>query len=99
MFAGLDLDHDPTPVLWSLKTPRLWILGGENIDASNLETYRRLLAFKSTRLPISTVVYPHMEHGLQAFEAKDDERRSTRQPASLQRLIVAFARGQRLDAG
>lgn len=98
MFAGLDLDYDPAPVLRSLKTPQLWILGGEDIDAPYLQTYRRLLAFKSMKLPISIVVYPHVEHGLYAFETKGDERLSTRQPESLQRLIVAFARGQRLDA-
>jgi pimeloyl-ACP methyl ester carboxylesterase len=99
MFAGLDLDYDPMPVLRALGTPQLWILGGEDIDAPSLETRRRLLALRSTTRPISIVVYPDVEHGLYAFETVGDERLSTRQPASLQGLIVDFARGQRLDAG
>ncbi len=98
LFAGIIPDYDPMPVLRKLRTPQLWILGGEDIDAPYLETRRRLLALKKKGRPISVVVYPQVEHGLYAFEVKGEERLSTRQPASLQRLLITFAHGQRLDA-
>ncbi|MES2055386.1 MAG: alpha/beta hydrolase [Pseudomonadota bacterium] len=97
LFAGIIPDYDPMPVLRTLKTPQLWILGGDDIDAPYLETYRRLMALKKQGRPISVIVYPGTEHGLYRFEVKGDERLSTRQPASLQRLLTGFARGRRLD--
>lgn len=97
LFAGIIPDYDPMQVLRKLATPQLWILGGEDIDAPYLETRRRLLTLKKQGRPISVVVYPRVEHGLYAFEVKGEERLSTRQPASLQRLLATFARGQRLD--
>ncbi len=97
LFAGIIPDYDPMPVLRKLATPQLWILGGEDIDAPYLETRRRLIALKKRGRPISVVVYPQVEHGLYAFELKGEERLSTRQPASLQRLLASFARGQGLD--
>lgn len=97
LFAGIMPDYDPMPVLRRLKVPQLWILGGEDIDAPYLETYRRLLALRKQGRPISVAVYPHVEHGLYSFEVKGEERLSTRQPASLQSLLSGFARGARLN--
>jgi pimeloyl-ACP methyl ester carboxylesterase len=94
LFAGIIPDYDPMPVLQKLKTPQLWILGGEDIDAPYRETLRRLEALRKSGHPISVVVYRHAEHGLYAFELNGEERLSTRQPASLQRLLTDFARGQ-----
>jgi uncharacterized protein len=97
LFAGIMPDYDPMPVLRNLKASQLWILGGDDIDAPYLETYRRLLALKKQGHSISIVVYPHVEHGLYSFEGKGEERLSTRQPASLQSLLTGFARGRRLN--
>jgi pimeloyl-ACP methyl ester carboxylesterase len=96
LLAGIILDYDPMPILRKLKTPQLWILGGEDIDAPYVETRRRLLALKKAGHAISVVVYPHVEHGLYTFELKGEERLSTNQPASLQRLLTDFARGKPL---
>lgn len=98
LFAGLIPDYDPMPVLRKLKTPQLWILGGDDIDAPPIETRRRLLALKKRGSPISVVLYPHVEHGLYAFEVDGETRLSTRQPASLQTLLATFASGRPLDA-
>jgi uncharacterized protein len=97
LFAGIMPDYDPMPVLRRLKVPQLWILGGEDIDAPYLETYRRLIALKKQGRLISVAVYPHVEHGLYSFEIKGEERLSTRQPASLHELLTSFARGRRLN--
>ncbi|QNA86364.1 alpha/beta fold hydrolase [Sphingomonas sp. So64.6b] len=95
LLAGIIPDYDPMPVLTSLRTPQLWILGGEDLEAPLRETYRRLTMLKRSGRPISIKVYPHVEHGLYEFEVRGDKRLSTRQPASLQPLIVAFAKGQK----
>lgn len=94
LFAGLIPDYDPMPVLRKLKTPQLWILGGEDIDAPPVETQRRLMELKKRGRAISVVVYPAAEHGLFNFEVEKEERLSTRQPASLLRLLASFARGE-----
>lgn len=94
MLPDIIPDYDPMPVLGTLKTPQLWILGGEDIDAPYRETYRRLMSLKKDGHPIAIVVYPHVEHGLYAFETKGEERLSTRQPVSLERLLAGFARTQ-----
>ena len=94
LFAGLIPDYDPMPILRKLRTPQLWILGGDDIDAPPFETQRRLMALKKKGRPISVVVYPGAEHGLFLFETVGDERLSTRQPASLLGLLAGFARGE-----
>jgi pimeloyl-ACP methyl ester carboxylesterase len=90
-------DYDPMPILRELKTPQLWIFGKDDHEAPYLETYRRLMALKKEGRPISLMVYPHVEHGLYEFEVKGEERLSTRQPESLQRLLTGFARGEPLE--
>jgi len=98
LFAGILPDYDPIPVLEKLKTPQLWVLGAADIDAPYKETYDRLIMLKKKGLPISVVVYPEVEHGLYRFVTKGEDRLSTRQPESLQRLLTSFARGRTLDA-
>jgi uncharacterized protein len=90
-FNGVQPDYDPMPVLETLKVPQLWILGGEDIDAPHGETLRRLKKLKQEGHPISVVVYPHVEHGLYAFEEVDGNRLATRQPVSLLELLKDFA--------
>ncbi len=98
LFPGIILDYDPMPVLRKLQTPQLWILGGEDIDAPYRTTFGRLQSLRKQGRPIQIVVYPHVEHGLLAFETKGDERLSTRQPASLQRLLVSYTEGRPLES-
>jgi len=81
-FAGIPLHYDPMPVLRSLHTPELWLLGEDDIDAPSGETARRLRALARERKPITVVVYPHAEHGIYEYETEPDGTRlSTRQPS------------------
>lgn len=81
-FAGIPLHYDPMPVLRSLPTPELWLLGEDDIDAPSGETARRLRALARERKPITVVVYPHAEHGIYEYETEPDGTRlSTRQPS------------------
>jgi len=68
LLAGILPDYDPMPVLRKLRTPQLWILGGDDIDAPPQETWRRLLMLKREGKPISAVMLQGAEHGLFTFE-------------------------------
>jgi len=68
LLAGIQPDYDPMPVLRKLRTPQLWILGGDDIDAPPQETWRRLLNLKREGRPISAVMLKGAEHGLYTFE-------------------------------
>jgi uncharacterized protein len=94
---GVRPDHDPMPVLEKLETPQLWILGGLDIDAPHAETLRRLKRPRAEGRPVSIAVYPHVEHGLYAFDEVGGKRLSTRQPASLLTLLKEFARTGRVN--
>jgi pimeloyl-ACP methyl ester carboxylesterase len=67
-FAGILPDYDPMPVLEKLRTPQLWILGSDDIDAPPMETWRRLLKLRRTGRPISAVMLKGAEHGLYRYE-------------------------------
>jgi uncharacterized protein len=98
VFNGVRPDYDPMPVLGTLKTPQLWILGGQDIDAPHAETFRRLRKLQADGRPVSIAVYPDTGHGLYEFEQIGSERMSTRQPASLLNLLADFARTGRVKA-
>jgi uncharacterized protein len=96
VFNGVSPDYDPMPVLETLGTAQLWILGGQDIDAPHAETFRRLRKLQADGRPVSIAVYPDSEHGLYEFEQVDSKRISTRQPASLLNLLTDFARTGRV---
>ena len=68
LFAGILPDYDPMPVLETLRTPQLWILGADDIDAPPQETWRRLLKLEREGRPITAVMLAGAEHGLYTFE-------------------------------
>ncbi|ALN83373.1 prolyl oligopeptidase family protein [Lysobacter capsici] len=72
-------DYDPMPVLRSLKTPQLWIVGGDDVEAPSADTQKRLTALGEAGRPITSVVFPQADHGILEFE-KDakGERKHTR---------------------
>lgn len=81
LLAGLPLHYDPMPVLRSLDTRQLWILGEDDLDAPSAETLRRLRALAAHGKPIEVAVFPHAEHGMLEYEtAADGTRISTRNP-------------------
>jgi pimeloyl-ACP methyl ester carboxylesterase len=97
MFAGILPHYDPMPVLRTLSTPQLWILGADDIDAPVGETVQRLRSLRRDGRPIATVIYPRAEHGMYEYEVNAaGERLSTRQPASYMRLMCDFARSGKI---
>jgi pimeloyl-ACP methyl ester carboxylesterase len=82
MLPGLLPHYDPMPVLRSLSTSQLWILGEDDLDAPPAETIRRLRALAAGGKRIDVAVFPRAEHGIFEYEtAADGTRISTRNSA------------------
>jgi pimeloyl-ACP methyl ester carboxylesterase len=99
LFAGILPHYDPMPVLRSLDTPQLWILGADDIDAPPARTVERLRDLMHAGRPITVAVYPRAEHGLYEYETDAaGERLSTRQPATYLPLMRDFIRDGKIRA-
>jgi len=97
LLRGIQLHYDPMPVLRNLKTPQLWILGEDDIDAPSAETARRLEALAAEGHPIVTAMFPHAEHGIFEYETlPDGTRASTRNSDGYFSMMRDYIRGGRL---
>ena len=95
---GIPFQYDPLPVLRNLRTPQLWILGADDIDAPSAETARRLTVLAANGAPITTAMFPDAEHGIYEYETTaDGTRLSTRQPGGYFRMMCDFIREGRLQ--
>ncbi|MEP6503725.1 MAG: alpha/beta hydrolase [Betaproteobacteria bacterium] len=91
--------YDPMATLASVKSPQLWILGSDDLDAPSAETARRLAFLRTAGRPIATAMFAHAEHGILEYElGADGQRLSTRHPEGYLQLMVDFARGAPLKA-
>ena len=98
LVRGVPAHYDPMPVLETLDTPQLWLLGGQDRDAPPHETLRRLATLQQAGKPITTALLPDADHGMYEFEmTAEGERVSTRQPDGYLRLMVEFILGEALD--
>ncbi|ALJ12495.1 alpha/beta hydrolase family protein [Sphingopyxis macrogoltabida] len=96
---GTPLHYDPMPTLRAVNVPQLWAIGGMDIDAPAGETSRRIKALIADGQPITLAVFPKAEHGMTEFETKDDGSRvSTRYTPGYFRLLIDYAKGDRLAA-
>lgn len=97
LLPGVPLQYDPMPVLRNLRTPQLWVLGADDIDAPSAETARRLATLAASGMPITTAMFPNAEHGIYEYiTAADGTRLSTRQPDGYFRMMCDFIRDGRL---
>lgn len=91
LLAGILPDYDPMPVLTKLRTPQLWMLGADDIDAPPGETWRRLLKLRREGKPLSLVMFPRAEHGLYEYELDArGQRQSTGQPSQYFSLMREY---------
>jgi dienelactone hydrolase len=96
---GTPFRYDPMPTLADLKTPQLWVLGGQDLEAPSAETSARLKRLIAQGRPITLALYPKSEHGMTEFEIDEKgERVSTRYPAGYFTMLRDFARAGRLAA-
>src|SRR5438128_9595528 len=95
---GTPFRYDPMPTLRAVKTPQLWILGEDDLEAPSAETSRRITTLIQEGKPITLALFPHAEHGMTEYEvAPDGERASTRYAPSYFTMMRDFARNGQLS--
>ena len=95
---GTPFRYDPMPTLRAVKTPQLWILGEDDLDAPSAETSRRIKTLIVEGRPITLALFPGAEHGMTEYETMPDGARvSTRYSAGYFAMMRDFARSGRLS--
>jgi uncharacterized protein len=90
---GTPFRYDPMPTLRAVKTPQLWILGEDDLEAPSAETSRRIKTLIVEGKPITLALFPHAEHGMTEYEvASNGERVSTRYAPGYFAMMRDFAR-------
>jgi uncharacterized protein len=95
---GTPFRYDPMSTLRAVKTPQLWILGEDDLEAPSAETSRRIKTLIVEGKPITLALFPHAEHGMTEYEiASNGERVSTRYAPGYFAMMRDFARNGRLS--
>jgi len=95
---GTPFRYDPMPTLRAVKTPQLWILGEDDLEAPSAETSRRIKSLITEGKPITLALFPHAEHGMTEYEvAPYGERVSTRYAPGYFVMMRDFARSGQLS--
>jgi hypothetical protein len=95
---GTPFHYDPMPALRAVKTPQLWVLGEDDLEAPSAETSRRIKGLIAEGKPITLALFPHAEHGMTEYEVTPDgERVSTRYAPGYFAMMRDFARIGRLS--
>lgn len=95
--VGTPWHYRSMPVLRQLKSPQLWQLGVDDLDAPSAETARRLEALQAEGHRITLAMFPHAAHGIYEYETKPNgERVSTRNSDGYFAMMIDFARDGRL---
>ena len=96
---GTPFRYDPMPTLRAVKTPQLWILGEDDLEAPSAETSRRLKMLIVEGKPITLALFPHAEHGMTEYEIDSrGERVSTRYAPGYFAMMRDFAQNGRLSS-
>lgn len=70
--------YDPVPTLERLQQPMLWLMAGKDIEAPPGPTLQVLERLRRQGRPLSVVVFPNADHGIQDFVVRDGRRVRTR---------------------
>lgn len=70
--------YDPVPTLAQLKTPMLWLMAGQDIEAPPGPTLAVLAELRAQGKPVTVRVFPNADHGMQDFVVRDGKRLRTR---------------------
>jgi dipeptidyl aminopeptidase/acylaminoacyl peptidase len=70
--------YDPVPTLERLGIPMLWLMAGRDIEAPPQPTLDVLARLRAQGKPVTVVVYPNADHGLQDFVVRDGRRVRTK---------------------
>ncbi|RPD83662.1 alpha/beta hydrolase [Luteimonas sp. 100069] len=86
--VGTSWDYEPMPVLQALVVPQLWVIAGDDRQAPNVETLRRLRALQAGGRPLDLAVFPGTDHGIYEYEQDGDDRIMLRNPDGYFRMIA-----------
>ncbi|MCE2914133.1 MAG: alpha/beta fold hydrolase [Rubrivivax sp.] len=70
--------YDPVPTLENLDVPMLWLVAGKDIEAPPEPTLEVLARLRRQGKPISVVIFPNADHGMQDFEVQAGKRVRTK---------------------
>ena len=85
---GTSWDYEPMPVLQSLEIPQLWVIAGDDLEAPNVETLRRIRALQAARRPVDLAIFPGTDHGIFEYEAGEEGRIMLRNPDGCFRMLA-----------
>lgn len=94
---GTPFRYDPMPTLRAVKTPQLWVLGTDDLEAPSAQTSRLVKGLIAEGHKITLAMEPGAEHGMTEYEMKDGERVSTRFSPGYFEMMRDFARDGRLS--
>ncbi len=73
--------YDPMPALRASKTPQLWILGEDDLQAPSADTGAKIAALGQAGKPFTLAVFPRAMHGVYEYETTaSGDQVSTRNP-------------------
>jgi uncharacterized protein len=89
----IDRVYDPVQTMQKLKSPSLWLLGGEDSSAPTPWTLRELEKLQSEGRPVQYRVFPDADHGIIKFvQQEDGSRRYTGLEPDYYPLQIAWLR-------
>ncbi len=87
--------YEPALTLEKLNIPMLWLIAEKDIEAPPELTIETLKRLRQQGKPISTVVFPNADHGLQEFEIRDGKRVRTNYAASYFSTLLKWIQNQK----
>jgi hypothetical protein len=85
--------YEPMPALRAARTPQLWVLGSDDMDAPSAETAKRIKTLIAEGRKYTLAIYPGAEHGMTQYELNAaGERTSTRFAPGYFQMMADFAR-------
>jgi uncharacterized protein len=70
---NLTFDYEPRPVIESIKSRQLWLLGGNDRQAPSDNTRAILSQLQKAREDVAVIVFPNADHGLiETVKSNDD---------------------------
>jgi len=90
---GTPWRYDPMPTLRASKTPQLWVLGEDDLQAPSADTGQRILKLGRQHKPFTLAMFPKAGHGIFEYElAPNRQQISVRNPDGFFAMIRDYAR-------
>jgi hypothetical protein len=96
-FQATPFRYEPMPVLRASRTPQLWVLGSDDLEAPSAETARRIRGLIAKGKNFTLALYPGAEHGMTDYELNaKGERVDTRFAPGYFQMMADFIRRGRI---